>query len=639
MELVAASLIGVSFMFKSPLALLPFVLAAYDLLSGKLKRGETSWKLLLAMLLVPYVLLLPWTAMNAHVFHQFTLFEADRANQNIITGALGITHTVEGAYPLTGLPPGASVMLWAAQMVVAHPLVYVAAVLRRLFLIFTWHPWLFTAFGIAVLRNRRSEKFRILGLFAAYFVVIHAMLSVEYRYMFPLWPALALGAAALFERGKGACGAPGGYGEKWVLFACLSALFFIAYAASVPVLIRYAWRGSDIARILKNPSALERLRGNPWALGKAARYAIVSGDVAAGERLAGAGMLSRPYGPAVFAYAQSRVAQGRSIDYMFRQKVMDDPWVANQDVLMLKSASAFSQKRYSEGREYFYQSVARWRSGSMMFKGEIDTANEAQLYLRQQSMGLVLGLESRVKYFLDLFPSQQREAYRAALAIPATPAEVVELLKASPSARELYASVDALPAADGVGSADILVALARLRMNSQFDLLLECGRKYLSLHEDAQVRLVLIGVLGEIGDMPGMYSQMRALRASSGKQYDGAVAQTVYKLLEKPAYKAQFSQIEQLHRAGKHAALIAPAREYLAVCPVDKVAVLYLATALIITGNYIEAELRLKQAENLPLSRDEAAWKDTLRNNLRREIKQQTRARLAASPAPEGERK
>ena len=627
MELVTAALIGVSFMIKSPLVLLPPALAAYDLLSGKLKRGATSWKLLLLLTVAPYILLLPWVVMNAQVFHKLILFEGGRANQNIITGALGVIHTVEGAYPLTGLAPGDSVMLWAVQTIAAHPLVYAASVLHRILLMFTWHPWLSIAFLAGLLRSRRDEKFHALGLFAAYFVFIHALLSIEFRYIFPLWPCAALGAAAMFDFSKDASGPGRRTSWQWGIFACVFSLFLLGYGACVLQLGRYIRGGASSAEMIENPAGLERLTGNSWALSSMARYAISNGNVAAGLRLSRQALLSATPSVGAFAYAQARLSAGRSIDDMFRQKLLEEPGTSHQDLLMLKCAAALAKRHYSEGREYFYESISNWRNGSMLFKGELGSDNEVALYRRQQTVGLAFGLDNQLNWLLGFFPPEQRAWYKSALSLPETSLEIDNLLKISPSARALYSHAMKSERSDSAGAADILATLARLRLSARFDLVVSCAEKYLSSREDPQVRLILIEVLGETGDMAGVFRQVQALRLSSGQQYDGAVARLIYKFLENPAFKTKFRHIEQLHQDGSYAALIKPAQDYLAVCPVDKVAVLYLAAALIVTGDYTGSELRLRQAEELPLLPHEVVWKDTLRKNLQKELRRKRTGR------------
>ncbi|HOX23229.1 MAG TPA: hypothetical protein PLL10_07175, partial [Elusimicrobiales bacterium] len=157
-EVLVAVAIGASLMVKSPLVLLPAVLGLYDLLSGKLRRGETSWKLLGIVLTLPYLMLLPWIYMYWHLFGELIFLEHSRVEQNIISGALGVVYAMEtGYYVNDSITNGANVWLWSVKTVLQNPAGYISSVLGRIWVVFTWYPALFVCSTAACLRFRKDS--------------------------------------------------------------------------------------------------------------------------------------------------------------------------------------------------------------------------------------------------------------------------------------------------------------------------------------------------------------------------------------------------------------------------------------------------------------------------------------------------
>lgn len=185
---------GITLLIRTPLFLFPPLAAIYAWAG---RRDWRRWALGSAVfLLLAYLPLLPWARVNHFLTGRASPLEQDRPVSNLITGALGMTFTIEGdARALAGLKREDNAWRWAARTVAENPGRYAAAVARRAWHVFLMSPWLFLLAGAGLLLARSRET-RFLAFFCGYFVLVHCLFSVEERYFYPLRYALALLAAA-----------------------------------------------------------------------------------------------------------------------------------------------------------------------------------------------------------------------------------------------------------------------------------------------------------------------------------------------------------------------------------------------------------------------------------------------------------
>jgi tetratricopeptide (TPR) repeat protein len=189
--------IGVSLLFRSPLIFLPPLLAAADLLRA---RRKPVWKDAALLCAASYALLLPWMGLNLALHGRPTPVEAGEADQNVITGALGLAPTVEGdLHALVGDENAerarAGALRWAAGEALRRPGRYARACLARLVYALRPHPWLALAAFAAFLFRRDDPAALSAFLLAVYFLIAHCLMSVQESYFAPLWPLLAALAA------------------------------------------------------------------------------------------------------------------------------------------------------------------------------------------------------------------------------------------------------------------------------------------------------------------------------------------------------------------------------------------------------------------------------------------------------------
>ncbi|MBI3552962.1 MAG: tetratricopeptide repeat protein [Elusimicrobia bacterium] len=199
-SLLLAAVIGVTVLYRSPLAFFPPVLALHEWAVFHRFSLRSYWRHLLILCLVPYLLLLPWIALNWTIHHRLILFEHGAADSNIVTGALGLVQNIDGDFrALVDEPPGAggTVLGWAARQAVRHPLRYAGAYVRRFAYVFSLRPVLFLFAAVSLWLFRKRRDFQQLGLLSAYFLLVHCFMTVEERYFWPLWPLLSVLAAAV----------------------------------------------------------------------------------------------------------------------------------------------------------------------------------------------------------------------------------------------------------------------------------------------------------------------------------------------------------------------------------------------------------------------------------------------------------
>ena len=366
-------------------------------------------------------MLLPWVYMNWRVYGIFALFEHNRAVQNIMSGASGFIYTLDGAYLALGLPPDVQVFSWAVKTILGHPVVYMSAVLERMFTEFTWYPWLFTAFLTAFLRFRSNEKMQMLGLFAAYFVIIHSLLSIDPRYFYPVWPTLILGACALL--GLKNVGFRAGAWTGKVFFGVLLVPLLIAYMLASMRLLEYA-HSAALSNVLVKRKADLSLSVSPAVYTYAAQIEQHQGDLELAYSYARQGLLGRNSYEAVKTYAYALVLTGKDLTPVFSQRLLDCKRT-KQDCLLLRSCDAFKKKEFQRAREYFLAAVREYKTYLARFNGELDVRRHHSRYLMQQSradtvsgehiaalMGYILPKDFATEYLNRIAPEYSGDIYR-----------------------------------------------------------------------------------------------------------------------------------------------------------------------------------------------------------------------------------
>ncbi len=259
---LAGSAAGITLLIRTPLFLFPLLAAAY---AWSKEQTARRWLLGSAVfLLLAYSPLLPWARLNHSLTGKIIFLEEERPVSNLITGAMGLTFTIEGdARALAGISRDENAFRWAVRTVAENPGRYAGAVARRAWNVFLMSPWLFLLAGLGLLLARSPET-RFLALFCAYFVLVHCLLSIEERYFYPLRYVLALlGAAGAWELLKRAGLALAGGGRDLLtrpLFAGAAAL-----AAAALVVI---WRYPAAARppLIALTRELEERPGEAWLL-------------------------------------------------------------------------------------------------------------------------------------------------------------------------------------------------------------------------------------------------------------------------------------------------------------------------------------------------------------------------------------
>ena len=671
-ELLLAASTGISFMVKSPLVFLPPLLAAYDIATGKLKRGETSWPLLVALCAVPYAMLLPWTYMNWRIYDIFILFEHNRGADNIIAGALGVIYAIEGGVlPTAGIPDGTNIPLWAIQTVLMHPLTYAGAVLQRIYIEFCWYPWLPTAFCAAFLRFRNNEQFRLLGLFILYFVGMHSLLSIDARYFYPIYPAAILGAAALFDSQSKPSPLP------WakIIFAALFLPLAAAYLLCSWSLLQYSQKAAPAVAAVAKAESTGKMP-DATALTLAAKRELVDGTVDTAYTHARAALLKHNSYETVKTYAQTLVSTGRSTLAVFHQRILDCREY-RVDCLLLRSLEAFKRGDYAQARKNFYLGYETHKAQAFWFCGS-DAHNKPELYKKHRATAEQLALEQWFSQLLATFPEQQAAGYRQLLAQPDplllhNKQDLLELqigeyivsgkellntpCGKQPGAEELRQladnSVTALLASDE-STQDQKPAYTAIPERSRQEQALEHIRACRARTADGQTSALAVILLerlaGENNETARSAAEVASLcvapkdiiAAINSQQNDEAaiaLGKTYLRFQKEPevfsCVKAReegvisleklptlsegplrLQQLTVLHENKRYAELVASARSYLEDYPQDRTATLYLVDALLSTGNYPEAEMRLKAVGQLPLEAHEKEWVKALKRHL-----------------------
>ncbi len=225
-----AAMLGCTFMLRSTMALFPPLWGIWAVFRGGWKGWRFRCREVLPAVILPYLFLVPWMFSAHSGMQRNVIFEDGRANSNIITGALGLVGTIEGSSRdlalLNGWRDGDSLYLWAAKQVFSHPWRYMSAVAERVREVALFFPAaaLLGISACAVLLFRRRVSLPL--LVCSYFVVIHCLMSVEPRYLVPLWlvcAAFAGAASGCFGSNRGTVGTDSRFitGTLWLALMCL----------------------------------------------------------------------------------------------------------------------------------------------------------------------------------------------------------------------------------------------------------------------------------------------------------------------------------------------------------------------------------------------------------------------------------
>lgn len=209
--LVLGCVFGAGFLYRSTLAFLPPVIALYEW--SRLYRFSLKayWKHFLLLCLVPYLFLVPWMRLNWMLNRQVVPFENGSANFNISIAILGGRFAGSGeSYEIV---KGEPIAHWAFRKISSDPLRYARGFLERLAYAARLQPLLLILFALGLWFLRRADDFKQIGIFSAYFILIHCSMAVTDYYFAPLWPVLVAALAAMPPRlnslSPGKRGAPG----------------------------------------------------------------------------------------------------------------------------------------------------------------------------------------------------------------------------------------------------------------------------------------------------------------------------------------------------------------------------------------------------------------------------------------------
>jgi tetratricopeptide (TPR) repeat protein len=277
-HLAAGLAIGCSLLGRSPLAFLPPAL----LLVLALRREKLDPRRAALLCVVPYLFLIPWTAMNWSLQRKFVPFEYQEADRKIVGAVLGqidsgeaferdkVPHPPE--YSRTG-----AVLLWAARRIAADPLAYLTGYAKRLALVFRWHGLPLVLAILAAWRFRRDARFRAVGFLGLYFLLIYCTITVHSTYFQPLLPL----AAAL--AGAGACRLArlpereGPAAELWFRGGLAGALAVSALALFLAS--AYGWAGPGPDGPDEADRAARGFPADPWLLSRRGKTRLAAGDI------------------------------------------------------------------------------------------------------------------------------------------------------------------------------------------------------------------------------------------------------------------------------------------------------------------------------------------------------------------------
>ena len=252
--------LGVSLLCRSTLFALPPLLAiwSYARAEKRLRSVKTS----LLIVVMSYIVLIPWTIRNARYFGEFVPFERHVATYNIYMASLGYVNAVGRDETLAaarrsnagfseGLSETTEKRLWAAaiQNIKDHPVRYLVSTIGRFFrfslalVVMIYGAGAYFLIG-AMRKSWKEPGASALGIMLIYFLLIHSPMAVTNRYLLPIMSvAFTLVAAGLAaEAGGGAgrelCFAPASIVLTEKAWLCAQVVGVGLFALSLSVIAR-----------------------------------------------------------------------------------------------------------------------------------------------------------------------------------------------------------------------------------------------------------------------------------------------------------------------------------------------------------------------------------------------------------------
>lgn len=196
LDIISGLALGFTFLIRSSLILIPLFVLIYDIID---KKKSFSFKKSLSFILSSYILLLPWALLSKHFIDKFLLTEYNRANLNIITGALGITLTAEGDMSKLLDASNINPFIFAFKIISAEPLNYIMSFIRRISYFILSNIFIIIPSIYVIYKARTKKEIKILSLFVLSFVFIHCLFSVEKRYFLPASIVLSIISSSVFK--------------------------------------------------------------------------------------------------------------------------------------------------------------------------------------------------------------------------------------------------------------------------------------------------------------------------------------------------------------------------------------------------------------------------------------------------------
>lgn len=373
--------IGISMFVKGILVFFPLVILVYEMFARRRRDFARFLKNAVPVVSVPCLVIVLWGGMHYVTSGEFLFFEnVGRAHSNIITGALGLTGTMEGnPHVLAGISCDDNVLLWAAGEILCHPFRYLIAMTRRLWFVISLHPLLFLGSLIALWRFRKSREVTLVGLLAGYFLFIHCLMTVESRYFIPLWFLLCPVSASLIGLIRPASSRPAPQSQKgaltgiWLCFVPV----FMAFSYAMGLFITYPAVNKieepDLNAVVENSN-------NPWLWSRLGHYYMKKGDwdnalpaFKKSYQLSPHIATRTDYVRALFARGdyKNAVIDGMSFEDFLADSADSHDW-------LILTLIKLEEGKYEQAKKTFKQAKANLKSSRCMFR-KVTTPYEFEL--------------------------------------------------------------------------------------------------------------------------------------------------------------------------------------------------------------------------------------------------------------------